>query len=90
VLVRGTVIDNLLTVIALIGWVGIVAYTAIYTYRRFDIGEKDEDATMAWIFAIVLFAVILAFVINIIQTAVIGATMPEYAVMNKALQLATE
>lgn len=87
ILIGGTVIDNALTLIATIVWVSVVIFVIVYTYRKYDIDEQDEDTFATWCGVIVIFAILLCLLIDVVKSCVIGISMPEYTAINNIVKM---
>lgn len=88
ILVRGTVIDNILALIATIIWIAIVPYVIVRTYKKFNIGEKEDDQVVAWVITMGVFAFLVFAMIYMTKTYIMGISMPEYVVINKVITAA--
>lgn len=86
ILVRGTAIDNAITLIATMVGVAIVIFTIIYTYRRFKIGEQSDEAFVAWLLSMIVFAFALYVLMDTIKSCIIGISMPEYTAINNIVK----
>jgi hypothetical protein len=88
ILVRGTVIENVLSIAVIAIWMITVVCVIKYTYKKFNIEEKDSDAFAGWIVTMVVFGFLFGILIELTRECVIGIFMPDYVVINKVITAA--
>ena len=88
ILVRGTVIENVLTMVVIAIWMITTVCVIKYTYKKLNVKEKDGDTFIGWIYAMVMFGVLSGILIALTRECVIGIFMPDYVVINKVITAA--